>query len=107
MEGWHVLHLFYHIDRVQWSMLPTEEQFRAKTALTELIGEIRSQEKTQLLTFSMVGSKADVGFMLLTSDLQLANDYEKRLSVTLGPGVLQPSLSYFVDDGAERIHHHA
>jgi hydrogen peroxide-dependent heme synthase len=94
LEGWHVLHLFFTIDRVQWSLLTTEEQFRAKTALTELVAEIRGTERTQLLTFSMVTGKADIGFMMLGADLQLLNEFEKRLSIILGPGILQPSYSY-------------
>ncbi len=49
---------------------------------------------TQLLTFSVVTPKADLGFMLLTPDLQTANAYEKRLSLSLGADVLTPVYSY-------------
>jgi hydrogen peroxide-dependent heme synthase len=92
-EGWHVLHLFYSIDRVQWSMMSNEEQLRAKTGLTELVSDIRGHERTQLLTFAMVTPKADLGFMLLTSSLQAACEFEKRLTLSLGPGVLTPTYS--------------
>ncbi len=93
-KGWHVLHLFYRIEHGQWSLLTTEEKIAAKTQLSELIQEIRATDKTQLLIFSMVSPKADIGFMLLTPDLQVANAYEKRLSLGLGPDVLQAVYSF-------------
>jgi predicted flavoprotein YhiN len=41
-EGWHVLHLFYHIDHSQWALYSEDEQRHAKVRLTELIQEIRA-----------------------------------------------------------------
>lgn len=93
-KGWHVLHLFYRIEHGQWSMLSPEERITAKTQLTELIQEIRATEDTQLLVFSIVSPKADIGFMLLTPDLHTANGFEKRLSLGLGPDVLTPVYSF-------------
>ncbi len=93
-EGWHVIHLFYAIDRPSWAVLSHEERLEALTNLTQLVQEIRGTDKTQLLTLSMVTPKADLGFMLLMADLHLANEFEKRLTVALGPGVLQPVFSY-------------
>jgi chlorite dismutase len=93
-EGWHVLHLFHHVDHAQWSLYSDEEKRQAKTRLTGLIQEIRSTPDTHLLAFSIVSPKADLGFMLLTPDLQVANAFEKQLALSLGPGVLNPAYSY-------------
>ena len=93
-EGWHVLHLFYRVEYGQWQLLSPDDQRAAKTNLTELVQEIRATEGTQLLAFSVVTPKADLGFMLLTPDLQTANGFEKRLSLSLGPDVLTPVFSY-------------
>lgn len=93
-QGWHVLHLFFRIEQSQWSILSDEERREAKTRLSELVQEIRSSEHTQLLTFSMLTPKADLGFMLLTADLHRANEFEKRISRALGPDVLTPVYSY-------------
>lgn len=49
---------------------------------------------TQLLTMSVVTPKADLGFMLITPDLQEANQIEKQLNGSLGPDVLTPVYSY-------------
>jgi chlorite dismutase len=94
-EGWHVLHLFYHIEHSQWSLFSEDEQRQAKVRLTELIQEIRTTPDTQLLTFSVVSPKADLGFMLLTPDLHVANYFEKQLTLSLGPEILTPAYSYF------------
>ncbi|MCC6883897.1 MAG: heme-dependent peroxidase [Verrucomicrobiales bacterium] len=93
-EGWHVIHLFYQVERSHWDLLDEEEKLEAKTNLTRLVQEIRSTESTQLLTFSMVTPKADIGFMLLTPDLHKANEFEKRLTQSLGADILAPVYSY-------------
>ncbi len=93
-EGWHVMHLFYHVDHAQWALLDDDEKRQAKTRLTELVQEIRATPDTHLLIFSVATPKADLGFMLLTPDLQVANMYEKQLSLSLGPEILSPSYSY-------------
>jgi hydrogen peroxide-dependent heme synthase len=93
-EGWHCLHLFYRIEHGQWQLLSREEQNSAKTNLAALVQEIRAMESTQLLTLSVVTPKADLGFMLITPDLQSANKIEKQLCVSLGPDVLTPVYSY-------------
>lgn len=93
-KGWHVMHLFYHVDHAQWALYGDDEKRQAKTRLTELVQEIRATPDTHLLVFSVVTSKADLGFMLLTPDLQVANSYEKQLSLSLGPEILSPAYSY-------------
>jgi hydrogen peroxide-dependent heme synthase len=88
------MHLFYHVDHAQWSLFSDEEKRHAKTRLTELVQEIRATPDTHLLIFSIATPKADLGFMLLTPDLQVANAYEKQLSLSLGPEILSPVYSY-------------
>src|SRR5438552_15045973 len=93
-EGWHCLHLYYRIEYGQWQLLSREEQNAAKTNLASLVQEIRATEATQLLTLSVVTPKADLGFMLITPDLQTANKIDKQLSLSLGADVLTPVYSY-------------
>lgn len=93
-EGWHVLHLFYHIDLGMWAQLTDEDQRERKTRFAKLVQMIRSHPKTQLLLFSMMSPKADIGIMLLTPDLQDANRFEKQLALALGPDILAPAYSY-------------
>lgn len=94
-EGWHVLHLFYRIEYGQWQNLSSEEKLAAKTNLAALVQETRALPSTQLLNFSMVSPKADIGFMLLTDDLHSANTIEKKLTLSLGPEILSPVYSFY------------
>ena len=93
-EGWHVFHLYYRVDHGQWSLLSREEKLAAKTNLTAAVQEARATESTQLLTLSGLTPKADLGFMLLTPELQTGNAIEKNLSLSLGPDILTPVFSY-------------
>jgi peroxiredoxin len=93
-QGWHCLHLFYRIEFGQWQLLSREEQNAAKTNLASLIQEVRAMESTQLLTFSVVTPKADLGFMLVTPDLHDADKIEKRITMAFGPDILAPVYSY-------------
>ena len=93
-DGWHCLHLFYRIEYGQWQLLHPAEQRAAKIALSTLVQETRALESTQLLTLSQVTPKADLGFMLITPDLQVANRIEKQLTLSLGADVLVPVYSY-------------
>src|SRR5437899_5564501 len=93
-EGWHCLHLFYHVEQGQWQLLNRDEQNAAKTNLSKIVQEVRAIDSTQLLTLSVVTPKADLGFMLITPDLHNANKIEKQLSLSLGPDMLTPVYSY-------------
>ena len=53
----------------------------------------------------MVTPKADVGFMLITPDLQVANRIEKQLTLSLRRRCAHAGLQLFVTDRRERIHH--
>ncbi len=92
-EGWHVLHLFYKLEHSQWDLYDGDEKLAAKTRLSQLVQDIRSSN-AQLMTFSMVTPKADLGFMLLTADLHKADEFEKKLTRSLGCDVLTPIYSY-------------
>jgi peroxiredoxin len=93
-QGWHCLHLFYRVDHAQWQLLEANEQRAAKVLLSENVQEIRASKDTQLLTLSVLTPKADLAFMLITPDLHTANSFEKRLTLSLGSGVLEPVYSY-------------
>src|SRR5437588_10543514 len=93
-QGWHCLHLFYHVEYGQWQLLNREEQNAAKTNLAALVQEIRALDSTQLLTMSVVTPKADLGFMLITPDLQTDNKIEKQLSISLVADVMSHCYSY-------------
>ncbi len=93
-EGRHVLHLFFRVDYALWDLLDSPRRIAAKTALASLVQDIRATPDTQLLTFSVVSPKADVGFMLVTGDLHVADAAAKQIALALGPGILTPEFSW-------------
>ncbi|GAB4164895.1 MAG: heme-dependent peroxidase [Terrimicrobiaceae bacterium] len=94
-EGLHVVHLFFRIDYGQWDLLDARARIEAKTSLAQVVQDIRAEADTQLLTFSVLTPKADLGFMLLTPDLHRADLFSKRLGQALGPEVLSAEFAYF------------
>ena len=61
----------------------------ALAGLEELIETARAQERTTIVTLSML-SRADLGFMILMPDLHELNALEKEIAASLGPNVLEP-----------------
>ena len=92
-EGLGALHLFFKVDLAAWRSRSTADRSEALGRLEELIAIARSQKETQVVTLSML-ARADLGFFILTPDLQYLNQLEKALHVSLGPGVLLPEFTY-------------
>jgi len=93
-EGWHVQHLFFSLNHTNWAGMEPDQQADAKRHFEKTIMRIRKHKDTQLLVFSMVGPKSDIGFMLMTPDLHDSDRFAKDLQRALGPDVLMPSYSY-------------
>jgi chlorite dismutase len=93
-EGRHVLHLFLRIDYSVWNYFNEEEQVEQLSRLKSAIIEIKALPETQLLSFSMVTPKADLGFMFITPDLEELDRAAKKLEHALGHGVLVPTFSW-------------
>ncbi len=93
-EGRHALHLFFRVDQTVWRYFDQEEQRERIQALEALIAEVRGLSDTQLLSFSMVTPKADLGFMMMTPDLHQLDIISKKIERALGDGVLIPTFSW-------------
>jgi peroxiredoxin len=92
-EGLGALHLFYKIDLAAWRARPAGERAAALAHLESLVAAARQQPQTQIVTVAMF-ARADLGFMILTPDLQYLNALEKSLTASLGPDVLLPEFTY-------------
>lgn len=101
-KGWVVLHLFYHVEQTTWQLFSPDGQRDSKTHFSQLVQEIRALPDTQLLTFSILSPKADLGVLLVTPDVHQANAMEKQITLALGADVLTPVYSYLslTGDGA-------
>jgi chlorite dismutase len=93
-EGRHVLHLFYSMEQEPWSYLEAADRRKRRDGLAKIVRDIQALPDTQLLPYSVVGPKADLGFMLVTPDLQDADRCSKLLGEGLGAGMLTPAFSW-------------
>ncbi|QQY08886.1 MAG: heme-dependent peroxidase [Candidatus Xiphinematobacter sp.] len=93
-EGWHVLHSFCRMNYARWESLTKQERAEAREHFLSVVQRIRSESNTQLLTMSMVGSKADMGFILISPDLHMVDCFTKQLTRSLGPQIMEPILSW-------------
>jgi hydrogen peroxide-dependent heme synthase len=83
--GWGVLHLFFSVDRDR----AAEEPGAAK----RIVDAVQSLEADdhQVLTFAVLGHKADLGVMALGPDLARLQQFEQELAAA---GSLVPEWSY-------------
>ena len=93
-EGRHVLHAFFSIDRAAWQALKKNRRQRAAEDFVAAANRIPDCPGGQLILFSNVGPKADLGFMFLADDLHDVDRASKQLQSALGAGVLRPVFSY-------------
>ncbi len=88
-EGWGVLHLFFHFRR---AML--EDPVHAAGEFVRVVNDLDSRDDYQVITFSVLGQKADFGLMVLGPDLDVLDSFATELSNSaLGAG-LAPAASY-------------
>lgn len=73
-EGWGVLHLFYRVDRERASV-ETGSGKRILDAVASLEADAH-----QVLTFTVLGHKADVGIMALGPDLARLQAFQQELA---------------------------
>jgi peroxiredoxin len=72
-EGWGVLHLFFHLRRD----VLADPHFEREQAGRELLGLLQAfgaRDGYQVLTFSVLGQKADIGLMALGPDLAVLDE---------------------------------
>jgi hydrogen peroxide-dependent heme synthase len=88
-EGWGVLHLFFHLRR---DLLPDSTE--AAKDFARRLQAFNARDDYQVLAFSVLGQKADLGLMVLGPDLAELDLLSTELAASpLGAGLL-PAASY-------------
>lgn len=93
-QGIHVLHLFYRVDRAQWSALPEGRSTATRLQLEALCARWPGPGHPRLLTYANVGGKADFAFVLLGSELHELSATHRELQAIFPSGTLQPVYTY-------------
>jgi chlorite dismutase len=93
-KGIHVLHLFYRIDRVRWAGLSEEERGQARSRLESLCAANAAASHPRLTTYTNLGGKADLVFMLSAAELGQLGQMHRDLEDCFSPGALVPAYTY-------------
>ena len=88
-EGWGVLHLFFHLRRE--ALL--DPAAAAKDFVDRVTGFDTAQDQ-QVLAFSVVGQKADLGLMVLSPDLAALDSFATAIAASPLGAALLPAGSY-------------
>ena len=88
-EGWGVLHLFFHLRR---ELL--EDATEAAKDFARRLQAFDARDDYQVLTFSVLGQKADIGLMILGPDLAELDQLATELTASPLGAALLPAASY-------------
>jgi chlorite dismutase len=83
-EGWGVLHLLYTVDRAR-----AEADAGGAKRILDAVASLEADDH-QVLTFAVLGHKADLGFMALGPDLVRLHEFQQELA----GAPLTPTWSY-------------
>jgi len=87
-EGWHVLHVFYHVNRRALASLADADRRRGREELLAALKPEAANRPNQLQCFAIPGHKADFGVMMAGTDLRTLH----RLQAAVEAGALGPAL---------------
>ena len=102
--GWHLLHLFYQIDRNRLSTLTAQERSAGRRQLSSILSARNPGKIEQLQTFAIPGHKADFGVMLAGPDLKAVHAVQTAIADSpLGPALPVAYSFYSITEVSEYV----
>jgi len=93
-RGIHVMHLFYTLERPEWSSLDSAESNQAKASLEALCQRNAHPCAPRLVVYANLGGKADMAFMLFSREADELGRMHHELEACFPPGSLRRVYSY-------------
>ena len=93
-EGWHCLHLYYHIDQAALRQLSAAELAEGREVVAHLLDPARPGAPVRLQTSVVSGHKAELGLMIMDSDPLLIDGVRQGLRSSPLGAALQPVYSF-------------
>ena len=94
-KGIHVLHLFYEVDRVRWNQLPAGETGQVLSKLEAFCAANSSPSHPRITSYTNVGGKADLVFLLLAAELGQVCQMQRDLEACFPPATLRRVYTFF------------
>lgn len=88
------MHLFYRIDRVEWSRLTQVQRETVRTRLEAVCAANSQPSHPRITSYVNVGGKADLVFMLLAAELGQLAQMHRDIEASFPPGTLHTVYSY-------------
>jgi hydrogen peroxide-dependent heme synthase len=93
--GWHILHLFYQVDRGILAGLSADDRRLGREQLTRVLDPSAAGAPDRLQCFAVPGHKADFGVLAAGSDLKAVHAIQLDIQASaLGPA-LKPTYSFY------------
>ena len=91
VEGWFVSHLFYRVNR---KVMDHNSSLETRQRFVELVEVFRKGENCQFLCYSIWGSRADMGFLLVDPEFTRLVQMKTEIVTAFPPGALQAVASF-------------
>jgi chlorite dismutase len=95
VAGWHVLHLFYRIDRAALARLSGPDRDRSRERFAQVLEPGDAPFPAQLQCFATVGHKADFGVLMAGPDLRVLHRVQMDVQSDVLAGLLVPAYSFY------------
>jgi chlorite dismutase len=103
-SGWHVLHLYYRVDRHRLRSYSEDDRRRGRQELTAAIAARNPGAIEQLQCFAVPGHKAEFGVMVAGADLKAVHGLQLALQgSTLGPALVPVYSFYSITEVSEYV----
>lgn len=100
--GWHVLHVFYRIDRTALAAMPESARQQGREELILALDSPGDVEQSHC--FAIPGHKADFGVMLAGPDLKAVHAVQTAIEASaLGPALLPTYSFYSITEVSEYV----
>jgi chlorite dismutase len=93
-KGIHVMHLFFHVDRVRWSALPPGSSEQTRSKLEAFCSANAAPSNPRVMTFANVGGKAHMAFVLFAAEFAQVGQMHQDLEASFPTGALIRAYSF-------------
>jgi hydrogen peroxide-dependent heme synthase len=93
--GWHVLHLFYRVDRCVLAELSTAARHEGREVLRRVLDRSSPVPPDQMQCFAVPGHKADFGVVMAGSDLKAIHGIQMAIQASPFGPALDPTYSFY------------